>query len=285
MATVFREIPSKYWLILFHSENNISNTSQETETEASGAACIPTSLSNLLEILVCSHDAQYIRRQHKENDCNHGELRSFCENFPLDHHHVLLYIPNSTNIQNVLKQTVTQVLSTAQNAYAKIFTVSYPENFIKSEAAVSKKNSFCIRGEKIQYLMNQRTTEDLGCTFNCVWEYQKHNSLGACNDNEKALYVFQKLLELEKSESPFKDTIVSYIDLLQRGAGRLFLSEHSRTLDIDLGWTNAQCMCFDCLNQQPMQQEGTESERNRSYTNQLFSVYDEDTLIDTSSLL
>ena len=148
MATVFREIPSKYWLILFHSENNISNTSQETETEASGAACIPTSLSNLLEILVCSHDAQYIRRQHKENDCNHGELRSFCENFPLDHHHVLLYIPNSTNIQDVLKQTVTQVLSTAQNAYAKIFTVSYSENFIKSEAAVSKKIPSALEGKK-----------------------------------------------------------------------------------------------------------------------------------------
>ena len=116
MATVFREIPSKYWLILFHSENNISNTSQETETEASGAACMPTSLCNLLEILVCSHDAQYIGRQHKENECNHGELRSFCENFPLDNHHVLLYIPSSTNIQDVLKQAVTQVLSTAQNA-------------------------------------------------------------------------------------------------------------------------------------------------------------------------
>ena len=87
--------------------------------------------------------------------------------------------------------------------------------------------------------MSQKTTEDLEGTINCVWVYQKHNSLGACNDNEQALYVFQLLLGLEKSEAPFKDTIVSHIDLLQRGAGRLFLSEHSRTLDIDLGCTNA----------------------------------------------
>ena len=68
--------------------------------------------------------------------------------------------------------------------------------------------------------MTQKTTEELGCTFSCVWEYQKHISLGTCNDNEKALYVFQKLLKLEKLQLPFKDTIVSYIDLLQRGAGR-----------------------------------------------------------------
>ena len=99
-------------------------------------------------ILVCSHDAQYIVQQHTEKDCNHGELKSFCETFPLGHHHVLLYIPNSTNTQDVLKQTVTQVLSTAQNAYAKIFTVFYPENYIKSEAAVSNKTSFSMRGEK-----------------------------------------------------------------------------------------------------------------------------------------
>ena len=84
----------------------------------------------------------------KENDCNHGELRNLCQNFPLDHRHVLLYIPNPTNIHNVLKRSVAQVLSTAQNAYAKNFTVSYPEKFIKSEADASTKRSFCMRGEK-----------------------------------------------------------------------------------------------------------------------------------------
>ena len=147
MATVFREIPSKYWLILFHSENNISNTSQETETEASGAACIPTSLSNLLEILVCSHDAQYIRRQHKENDCNHGELRSFCENFPLDHHHVLLYIPNSTNIQDVETDCDTSSINSTERV-CEDFHCFLPREFYKVRGSCFKKNSFCIRGKK-----------------------------------------------------------------------------------------------------------------------------------------
>ena len=149
------------------------------------------------------------------------QLRSFCENFPLDHHHVLLYIPNSTNIQDVLKQTVTHILSTAQNTYAKILTVSYSENFIKLKEAVSKK-SFCVRGQNFQSLLNQKTTEDLRCTFNCVWGYQKQISQGACNHTEKAVFYFQKLSELEKLEAPFKDTTVSYIDLLQIGAGRYF---------------------------------------------------------------
>lgn len=284
MTTIFREIPSKYWLLIFHTDSYLSKTVRESATEASEELCMPTSLSNLLEILVSSHDAQYIGRQHKESDSDHGDLKRVCQDFPLNHYHVLLYIPNHTNTQDVLKQTVTQVLSTTQNAYAKLLTISYPENFVKSETAVSTKNSFFIRGEKIQSLMNQKTTEDLGCKFNCIWEFQKHNSMGACSDNEKALYVFERLLELEKSEAPFKDTILSYIDLLQRGAGRLFLSEHSRTLDIDLGWTNAQCMCFDCMNHQPLHGIGVESDRNPNFSNQLFSVYDEDTITDTSFL-
>ena len=109
-----------------------------------------------------------------------------------------------------------------------------PREFYKVRSSCFDKKFLLHERGKMRSLRSQKTTEDLGCTFNCVWEYQKHNSLGACNDNEKALYVFQRLLEFEKSEAPFKDNIVSYIDLLQRGAGRLFLSEHSRTLDIEL---------------------------------------------------
>lgn len=286
MTTIFREIPSKFWLMLFYTETNLSNSLYETMPEmmeTPDSCSMPASLCNLLEIFVSSHDAQYIGRQHKETDCSHGQLENVCRDLSRNHYHVLLYIPNTSNIQEVLKETVTQVLSTAQNAHVKLMTVSYPENFIKSEAALSAKSSLSIKGDKIQSLMNQKTTEDLGCNFNCIWEYQKHNSLGACNDNEKALYIFQRLVELENSQAPFKDTILSYIDLLHRGAGRLFLSEHSRTLDIDLGWTNAQCMCFECMNHQTPQTSGTDS--NQNFSNQLFSLYDEDTIIDTSSFL
>ena len=53
-------------------------------------------------------------------------------------------------------------------------------------------------------LMNQKTTEGLGCKFKKVWEYEKHNSLGASVGSEKALFLFQRLLELESSDAPFK---------------------------------------------------------------------------------
>ena len=98
---------------------------------------------------------------------------------------------------------------------------------------------------------------------------------------EKALFLFQRLVELEKSDAPFKDSILSYIDLLQNGIGRIYLSEHRCTLDIDLGVTNAQCTRFECLNQ-PLHLIGSTPQGVNDYTPQLFSAYDEDTIIDTS---
>ena len=39
-------------------------------------------------------------------------------------------------------------------------------------------------------LMNQKTTEGLGCKFKSVWKYEKHNSLGASVGSEKAIFFF-----------------------------------------------------------------------------------------------
>ena len=100
----------------------------------------------------------------------------------------------------------------------------------------------------MQSLMNEKTTEGLACSFTCAWEYEKHNALGTSVDTVKALFLFQCLVELEKSDAPFKDSILSSIDLLQNRIRRIYLSEDSWTLDIDLGVTNAQCTCFECLN-------------------------------------
>ena len=99
----------------------------------------------------------------------------------------------------------------------------------------------------------------------------------------KALFLFQRLLELEKSDASFKDTVISFIELLQKGIGRLYLSEHSHTLDIDLGVTNAQCTPFECFNQ-PLYPIGSTTEEANNYSPQSFCTYDEDTIIDTSFL-
>lgn len=254
------------------------NGGESSVYEKNVSSQLPQSLSSLLEILSTTNDCQFIGRMHTPENKGCGQLGEFCEPMPCNHHHVLLYLPRCVNAEKLLKQTISQVLTNVTNAKVQILSVSYPENFLQTERVFSN-NSLVVKGEKMQTLLNQKTTENLGCDFTSVWEFEKHNSLGDTPDNEKAWFVFQKLLELEKSEAPFKDTVIPYIDLLQRGFGRFFVAEHSRTLEVDLGVSNAQCRCFECMNEPLHILENSETQNS-----QLFSLFDENTIIDSPFL-
>ena len=271
MTTVFREIPSNFWLLLFYTDENTTVQNLFETTGQTFPDTMPPSLCNALEILMCSQNAQYVSRQHEGNDVNLGHLDGICQTLPSNHHHTLLFIPACVDAEKTLKQTIMQVLSTAQNAHVKLMTVSYPENFLRAETNKLNTSAISVRGEKMQSLLKKKTTDGIGCNFKCTWEYEKQNPLGTSGDTEKALFLFQRLVELENSDAPFKDTVISFIELLQKGIGRLYLSEHSRTLDIDLGISNAQCTCFECLSR-PLHLIGSTTQEANNYSTTFFCL-------------
>ena len=279
MTTVFREIPSNYWLLLFSTDEKTEKVASGSRAQKESNQGMPSSVAEMLEKLTSSNDCQFLYRKHNIQENSDGQLEDFCQWMPSNHYHILLYLPHSAGGEKLIKQSVSQTLSNVHNAKVKLLTVSYPENFSKAETSIFCDESLVVREEKMQKLIKAKTSVSLGCSFVSLWELEKNNSFGNCADSEKALYVFQKLLELEKSDAPFKDTIISYIDLLQRGVGRFFVTEHSRTLDIDLGVSNAQCTCYECL-YQPLHETPDDQNRNT----QLFSLFNEDTIIDTSFL-
>ena len=129
--------------------------------------------------------------------------------------------------------------------------------------------------------MNQKTEGGFCCKLKRVWEYEKHISLGASVGSEKTEFLFRRLLEIELSDALFKDSILSFIDFHEKGFGRLFVTEHSWTLDFGLAVTNAQYRCFGCITQ-PLQIMVSTAQEGNDQASQLFSVYDENTIIDTS---
>ena len=111
MTSVFREISSNYWLLLFSTEESqIYSDVYEKDSNSKS----PTSLYKLLEILSNSHKCQFIGRVHTKEDSTNGSLDEFCEVMPTNHHHVLLYLPQSTNAETMLKQTISQILNNGQ---------------------------------------------------------------------------------------------------------------------------------------------------------------------------
>ena len=98
-------------------------------------------------------------------------------------------------------------------------------------------------------MMNATTTNGLECKFNLTWEFHR-TSYAEFDDDfdlEKLSYLSKKLVELQRSDAPFKDSVIDFIDLLKRGCGNINASHHNSTLSIDLGYSNAQCQCFECL--------------------------------------
>ena len=137
MTTVFREVPSNFWLLLFYTDEKTADQNLFETTGKTFLDSMPPSLCNALEILMCSQNAQPVSRQHQENEVNFGHLDGICETLPLNNHHSLLVVPDYSKAENLLKQTIIQVLSTAQKAHLKLMTVSYPENFLRAETDVN----------------------------------------------------------------------------------------------------------------------------------------------------
>ena len=164
ITSVFRGIPSKDWLFLFSTEESqiYSDVYEKNSNSKS------PSLSKLLEILSNSHKCQFIGRVHTKEDSTNASLAEFCEAMPTNHHHVLLYLPQCPNAETILKQTISQVLSDQQWAKVRLLTVSYPENFLKTETSTFCHRSLIVECERMKSLMTRKTTQSLGCSFNCV---------------------------------------------------------------------------------------------------------------------
>ena len=118
--------------------------------------------------------------------------------------------------------------------------------------------------------MNAKSTASLGCDFNLSWEFHRtsYTDFDEEIDAEKVTYLSKKLVELQNSDGPFKDSVIDFIDLLKRGFGNINASHHNNVLSVDLGYSNAQCQCYECV--------GLASQENlfSQYSTNLFS-YDE----------
>ena len=105
MTTVFREVPSNSWLLLFYIDGNTTVQNLSETTGQTFPDTMTPSLCNALEVLMFSRNAQYVNKQHEENDFNFGHLDGICQTLPSNHHHTLPFIPASGDAEKILKQT------------------------------------------------------------------------------------------------------------------------------------------------------------------------------------
>ena len=125
-------------------------------------------------------------------------------------------------------------------------------------------------------MLQTKSTKDLGCKFQNVRELQRtyYTEFDENEDAEKLSYLCRKLAELQKSNAIFKDSVIDFINLLQRGFGNINTAHHIIALKVDLGYSNAQCQCFESTEASDSVFEGNER-KDFKFDPNLFSFIDE----------
>ena len=97
-------------------------------------------------------------------------------------------------------------------------------------------------------IWKMKPTTDLGCRYKMSWELQRscYTEFDEGGDIEKLSFLSKRLAELERSPAVFKDSVLDFIELLMRGFGTSKASHHNNDLLVDLGFSDAQCQCFEC---------------------------------------
>ena len=284
MTSVFREVPSHFQYLVFYTHEEIvaaDDVSEPPAPKVSKQKCqdhseiiFPKSLCSLLKQLLRATSCEYTVRKHIVGKI--GGTEDVCSQLQNDHYHILLHLKSFVGAEKFIKETIGDIFTgkdkifKVKNCVARLYAITYPEICFKNEVTLSTNNLF-IHGEKIKEMMNATTTNGLECNFNLTWEFHRtsYTEFDDDVDMEKLSYLSKKLVELQRSDAPFKDSVIDFIDLLKRGFGNINASHHNNTLSIDLGYSNAQCQCFECLDLP------TQGNTMKNYETNLFSYIDE----------
>ena len=98
-------------------------------------------------------------------------------------------------------------------------------------------------------ISTSQVTFDFGYQYKMIGDLQResYSKFKGMDDTDRVAHLCNKLLQLQKYDAVFKDSVLDFIGLLMRGFGRKEVSHHNNTLKADLGCSNAQCYCSECV--------------------------------------
>ena len=286
MTSVLREVPSQFHYLVFssteegeweeHEEPPLKIVRYANEFQQ---LKLPKSFCRFPKTLLNSTHCEYTIRCHDTG--NFSETEDVCSNFIGEHYHVFLSVKAFVGAENFLKESISENITGAKpllkirNSFLRLFTVSYAENCMKREASYGGNRHF-IHGERMKSMFQTKSTKDLGCKFENVWELQRscYTEFDENEGAEKLSYLCRKLAEVLKSNAIFKDSVIDFINSLQRCFGNINIAHHNNVLKVDLGYSNAHCQCFECTEASDSVFEGN-VRKDFKFDPNLFSFIDE----------
>ena len=254
MTSIVREIPSKFYYLIFYCEEDFEGDPLPPPSKTvklyaeTNEIEIPGTLNEFLTKLVASTNCDYTVRLHA-----HG-CEDICSVITQPHFHSLFYIKSFVGAENYFKNTFAPTFGNKKglrDCKVMLCSVTYPEICLKKEISASA-NTLRLYGDTLKKMKASRSTSDLGCQFKVIWELQRecYSPFSGIDDTERFAHLCKKLQELQISEAVFKVSVLNSIDILMRGFGTMEASHHNSILKVDLGCYNAQCQCLECVEAQ-----------------------------------
>ena len=249
MTSIFREVPSNFYYLVFYCEDNFEGDPLPLPSKAAkiyaetNEAKLSGALNEFLTKLVASTSCEYTVKLHAHG-C--GDISSVITQ---PHFHLLFCIKSFLGTENYFKNTLALTLGNKNGLkYCKVLLCSatYPEICLQKEITASAK-TLRMYGDRLKTMKTSQITSDLRCHFKVIWEFQRecYSPFGCMDDKERVAHLCKKLQELRKSEAVFKDSIVDFIEIIMRVFGTMEASHHNSILNVGLGCSNAQCQRFD----------------------------------------
>ena len=142
MTSVLRQVPSQFHYLVFssteegeweeHEEPPLKIVRYANEFQQPK---LPKSFCRFLKTLLSSTHCEYTIRCH--NTVNFSGTEVVCSNFTGEHYHIFRYLKAFVGAENFIKESISENITRAKpplkirNSFVKLFTVSYPENYIK----------------------------------------------------------------------------------------------------------------------------------------------------------
>lgn len=180
-----------------------------------------------------------------------------CDDMPMEHQHIMVHTTSQPKLmEKILKAYIRHEAKTLHEVRARMFLPSNSHNCFQKQFMRFQAEDVQLRGSIFEEYRNfvdpiaveGKSPKKIDFMEN-VWEIEKVCPIRRpeiTQLNEKQRRILAKVESLEKSESPFKDTIEDFIDILATGWGSIYRVHHSACLEMHCGLTNAQCSCWEC---------------------------------------
>ena len=203
---------------------------------------------------------------HEAGSENSGICFRWCEDLTSDHQHIMVCSDNPKQMEKTIKSFVRHEGKVLYEIRTRMFVPQSPlQTFINQFLGIGAVD-VVRRGEQFEHFLradelglDKRTNEKM----DMVWEIEKTCPVQLATLNEDQRRLLAKIESLQSSDSPFKSSLESFIDILAAGFGSVNMSEHSAFLKVECGLTEAQCSCWECWENDLINNEGSD-EKNEN---------------------